>query len=122
MNINSVYKIFFKNGNSVKLAGKNITEAYSQTGSKTADGNIDFSLLDFYLRIPIPQIEEGETKEFQLILMKDKASEWEFSQKSNDSELLDGLMNLKVKVEGYFSAAVIDLYTEKAISWKWSSR
>lgn len=102
-----LFGIQMKNGVVVKLAGKNITEAFAQTQKRTRDGNINFSILDFYYRVPMPVVFNGNS--FQLYGKKNENSKLEPIGKWNDNfELLENLMHEKVRKEGYFYALVLE--------------
>jgi hypothetical protein len=116
----NIYGIGYKDGGFVKLAGKNFSEAYAQNGRKTADGNIDFSILDFYIRVPSPVIQQNKDQ-YMLFLMRDKKSDWEpTGELINSFSECEGLMKLKVKLEGFFSGIVVDMNSEKVLSWIWT--
>ncbi len=115
-----LYGIQFKDGKYQKFTGSSIQEAFSQTEKKLENGNLDFSQLDFYLVVPTPVIL-GDQKEFQVFLMRNKKSNWEPAGEISPSfSATESLMKLKVKLEGFFSGIVVDMRTEKPVSWIWS--
>lgn len=119
-----VFEIHYKDGSKVKLSGKTFQEAYSQNGRRTEDGNIDFSILDWYVNaanFPIPVEIDPET--YQIFLLKDAKSNWEpFGKQSDNFGLLESLMKFKkIGQEGFLSGLVIRMSDEKIMSWAYSN-
>jgi hypothetical protein len=114
------YEIHFKNGGKTTLAGRNITEAYSQTGERTADGNIDFSLLDWYINMAMLPIGiKPEVPGYQIYVMKDKESQFEKwgTEFEEYNDMVESLMHIQVKRMGNYSAMILNTLTEKPVSW-----
>lgn len=118
---NKTYGIVLKGGGSYKLEGVSIQDCFEQMGKKTPDGeNTDFSLLDFFYLVPIP-IMADNIDEYQVWVKRSKTSDWEVLNRiSNSFGEMEQLMELKVKLEGYFTGIVMNLTTEKVMSWKWT--
>lgn len=118
MNENT-FGIAYKDGKIEKLTGKTIAQAYAKNGKKTKEGNIDFSILDFFFLVPVPQ--ENLTDEYTILLKRDKKSPWEFVKETYTRfSAAEDVMKLKVKLEGYFTGVVVDLSNDKILSWIWS--
>lgn len=119
----NTYGIQLQNGQFKKVEGNNMAEALKETFSekKTSTGEIDFSLLNFICLIPAPMNLEETEKRFQLYLMRDKKSNWkECGEPTNNLSRLQELLDLKLKLEGNFSAVILDLFTDKVVDWKWT--
>jgi hypothetical protein len=123
MDTSKVYGIQYKDGGYTKLAGKTIQEAYSQNGKKTPEGNIDFSIMDFYFLVPIPMNQGivGELEpRYQLFVVEEKGKDAEEDGKAtNNLEALQKLLERRVKFEKKISAWILDLYVDKVVSWLW---
>jgi hypothetical protein len=106
----------------VNLPGKTITDAFAKLGTKTKEGNIDFSLLDHYFVHEVTVMPESIQlieDQYQLLLLKESGGRWEFTQ--SFSKVQDELVNLalwKQFKEGYFKTAIVDVNTEKIVYWK----
>lgn len=112
-------------GNFEKVNANNMVEALKQTfsknGNKTKTGEIDFSLLDFICLIPVPISQPENESRYQLFVVKEKGKPSEKEGKAtNDLNILQKLLERKVKLEKMISAFIIDLYTGEVISWLWS--
>ena len=115
-----MYGIAYKTGLIEKQEGNNFMDAYKKTKNVLPNGEVNFSILDFYFLVPVPMNLEQTQKNYQLYLMKDKNSNWEeFEKPTNQLFSLQLLLGLKVKREGFFSAIIVDLETEKPIEWVW---
>lgn len=123
-NETKVYGIQYKDGSYTKLAGKTIQEAYSQNGRKTPDGNIDFSIMDFFFLVPVPMNQGivGELEpRYQLFVVEEKGkASKEEGKPTNNVDALQKLLERKVKYEKKISAWIVDLYTDKVVSWLWA--
>jgi hypothetical protein len=124
MNENKVYGIQYKDGSYTKLAGKTIQEAYSQNGKKTLDGNVDFSIMDFYFRVPVPMTHETIADTFQLLIKENEKDDWqEIEKPTSDFKALDTLLSLKINLEGIFDGMIVNLKTENPVVWwKWEKK
>lgn len=111
------FAIYMKDGSVLKLDGNNVGDAFLRNNLQAnMMGN-----MDYFFKVPQP-IEEKkkETHQFQVYLMEDKGKNWEeFMKPSNNFVALEKFMQMKVKRDGVFSGMVVDLFTEKPVSWLW---
>lgn len=116
-----MFIIGYKNGEIEKLSGENIMDAYSKNGKKTKTGEIDFSILDFYALVPVPIFLGNNEARYQLFVVEEKGKESKkYGHPTNDLNILQKILEKKVKFEKKVSAFIVDLYDYKVISWLWS--
>lgn len=110
------FAIYMKDGSVLKLDGNNVGDAFLRNNLQAnMMGN-----MDFFFKVPQPIEEKKEIHQFQIYLMETKDSEWKEEKKpSNNFVALEKFMEMKVKRDGCFSGMVVDLFTEKPVSWLW---
>jgi len=110
------FKVYMLDGQVIKLDGNNIADAFIRNNLTTnLMGNIDF-----FFPIPIPVEEKKEIHEYQLYLMNTKKDNWREERKpTNNFATLEGILYQEVKRNGNFSGMIVDLLTEKPVSWIW---
>lgn len=118
----NTYGIQYKNGQFQKESGNSFAEAFLKNSkNKTTSGEIDFSILDFFFLIPIPMSQEENESRYQLFVVEEKGKSSKREGKAtNNLDVLQKLLERKVKYERMISAFILDLYTDKVVSWLFS--
>ena len=108
---------WWKTGEEEKISGTCICDALEKAGYD----KLDLAFLEFFKVLPfLPIPVEKSPTLYQIYYMKSRENNWESVGKPSESfYILESYMKNKVRRGDFFSGILVNLSTEKVISWVW---
>ncbi len=113
----ATFEFHWKDGKVETQEGKSVSESFTKLGY----GAKELPGLDFYVKLPEGEnVPENLDIKFQLYIMETEKSPWEeIGKPTQMREVLENRMMKEVRQNGCFSSMIVDLFSEKPVSWIW---